>query len=92
MDATGRTHRLSFGKLNFHGWHKLTKILTSDISQGEKMLEQKSNMKILSILYVPGTWFKPGTNIIDPVWQTFYIDDITAKVRDKYVDSQNDEW
>jgi hypothetical protein len=92
MDASGRTHRLSFGKLNFHGWHKLTKILPTEVNQGENLLEQKSNIKILSMLYVPGTWFKPGTNIIDPTWQTFYVDDITAKVREKYVDNQNDEW
>ncbi|MBN2402782.1 MAG: hypothetical protein JXN64_10320 [Spirochaetes bacterium] len=92
MDGTGKTHRLSFGKLNFHGWHKLTKILPQQVAQTEKYLEKKLNLKILSILYVPGTWFKPGTNILDPIWQTFYIDDITAKVREKYKDSQNDEW
>jgi len=92
MDNVGKTHKLAFGKLNFHGWHKITKILPAEIIQSDKMLEQKSSLKILSILYIPGTWFKPGTNVKDPVWQTFYIDDITAKVREKYKDSQNDEW
>ncbi len=92
MDATGKTYRLSFGKLNFHGWHKLTKIIPAEIVQTEKFLEKKSNIKLLSISYVPGTWYKPGTNILDPIWQTFYVDDITAKVREKYKDSQNDEW
>ena len=92
MDAEGNTHKLSFGKLNFHGWYKLTKILTPEIVQNEKFLERKSSMKILSILYVPGTWYKFGTNVIDPVWQSFYVDDITAKVRDKYKDIQDDDW
>jgi len=92
MDATGKTYRLSFGKLNFHGWHKLTKSIPPEIMQTEKYLEKKSNIQILSISYVPGTGFKPGTNVMDPIMQTFYIDDITAKVRDKYKDSQNDEW
>ena len=92
MDAIGKTYRLSLGKLNFHGWRKLTKIIPAEVMQTDKYLEKKTNLKILSLTYVPGTWFKPGTNILDPVWQTFYIDDITAKVREKYKDSQNDEW
>lgn len=92
LDGEGRTHRLSFGKLNFHGWYKLTKVLTQEINQTDKFLERGRNMKILSILYVPGTWYKFGTNAIDPAWQTFYIDDITASVREKYKDRQNDEW
>ncbi|MBN2041848.1 MAG: hypothetical protein JW864_17565 [Spirochaetes bacterium] len=92
MDGEGRTHRLSFGKLNFHGWYKLTKVLTEEINQTDKFLEKRRSMRILSILYVPGTWYKFGTNTIDPAWQTFYIDDITANVREKYKDKQNDEW
>ncbi len=92
MDAEGTTHRLPYGKLNFHGWQKKTVILPPVVSQGEKLLEKKSNIKLLSLVYVPGTWFKPRTNIVEAVWQTFYVDDITAKVREKYQDSQNDEW
>jgi hypothetical protein len=92
MDATGKSFRLSFGKLNFQGWHKLTKIIPSEVAQTDKYLEKKTNIKITSLVYVPGTGFKPGTNILDPILQTFYIDDITAKVREKYKDSQNDEW
>jgi hypothetical protein len=92
MDATGTSHRMSFGKLNFHGWRKLQITFTPDFNQGEKLLEKKSNIKILSLVYVPGTWFTSRTNVVDPVWQTFYVDDITAKVREKYKDSQNDEW
>ncbi|MFH0974810.1 MAG: flagellar filament outer layer protein FlaA [Spirochaetota bacterium] len=92
MDATGKTFRLSFGKLNFQGWHKLTKIIPSVVAQTNKFLEVKTNIKIMSMVYVPGTGFKPGTTILDPEWQTFYVDDITAKVREKYKDSQNDEW
>jgi hypothetical protein len=92
MDATGKTYRLSFGKLNFHGWHKLTKVIPEAVVQTDKFLEKKSSMQILSMTYVPGTWYKPGTNTLDPSWQTFYVDDITAKVREKYKDSQNDEW
>jgi hypothetical protein len=92
MDATGKTHRLSFGKLNFHGWHKLTKTVPPEISQTDKFLEKKTNIQLLSFSYIPGTGFKPGTNVLDAAWQTFYVDDITAKVREKYKDSQNDEW
>jgi len=92
MDAVGKSHRLSFGKLNFHGWHKLTKALPPEVTQTEKYLEKKTNLQLLSISYIPGTGFKPGTNVLDPILQTFYIDDITAKVREKYKDSQNDEW
>jgi hypothetical protein len=92
MDSTGKVVKLSFGKLDFHGWRKLTKTIPNDISQIDKNLEKKSNIKVLSLLYVPGTWNRPGTNIVEATWQTFYFDDITANVREKYVDSQNDEW
>ncbi len=92
LDADGQAHKLSFGKLNFHGWHKIKRTLPQNINQNDSFLETNSNIKILSILYVPGTWFKFGTNVIDPEWQTFYIDDITANVRAKYKDSQSDDW
>ena len=81
MDGEGRTHRLSFGKLNFHGWYKLTKVLTEKINQTDKFLERGRTMKILSILYVPGTWYKFATNVIDPAWQTFYVDDTPPTVQ-----------
>ena len=43
-------------------------------------------MKIVKLIYSP----KNDTQV--PMWQTLYIDDITARVREKYSDRQSDEW
>jgi hypothetical protein len=92
MDAEGKTYKLVFGKLNFQGWHKLTQAVPSEVWQTDKYLEKKSNIKLLSITYVPGTFYAPGAKTREAIWQSFYIDDITAKVREKYADKQSDEW
>ena len=85
-DADGRTHRLSFGKLNYLGWRKLTATLSDDISQEDKHLTQQRQMEIMKFLY------KPGNSGRLRMWNYFYLDDITARVREKYTDRQSDEW
>ena len=85
-DASGRSHRLVMGKLNFLGWRKLSIKLTDEVAQEDKYLSQKRQMKILKILYNPG-----NTGRLNQ-WNYFYIDDITAIVREKYKDRQSDDW
>ncbi len=86
QDAAGTNHRLSFGKLNFLGWKKLTLNLDKQIKQQDSYLEQEKKLKILHFQY------RPGNQTIHPEWQYFYLDDITATVRDKYKDRQSDDW
>lgn len=85
-DASGRSHRLVMGKLNFLGWRKLSIKLTDEVAQEDKYLSQKRQMEILKILYNPG-----NTGRLNQ-WNYFYIDDITAIVREKYKDRQSDDW
>jgi len=85
-DASDRSHRLVMGKLNFLGWRKLSIKLTDKVAQEDKYLSQKRQMEILKILYNPG-----NTGRLNQ-WNYFYIDDITAIVREKYKDRQSDDW
>ena len=86
QDAGDKTHSFSLGKTNFLGWKKITVNLGKNIKQQDAYLEQEKKLKILYIQY------KPANRSIHPLWQYFYIDDITATVRDKYKDSQSDDW
>ncbi|MFA5518752.1 MAG: flagellar filament outer layer protein FlaA [Spirochaetota bacterium] len=86
QDAENNTHSLSLGKTNFLGWKKITVNLGKNIKQQDAFLEQEKTLKILYIQY------KPANKSIHPQWQYFYIDDITATVREKYKDSQSDDW
>ncbi len=86
IDAEGRPHRLIVGKLNFIGWRKMTVQLNDDIAQEDKYLSQKREIELKSLLYNPG-----NTGRL-PQWNFFYVDDITAQVREKYTDKQSDEW
>ena len=85
-DANGNIKRLVIGKLNFLGWRKLSVPITDEIAQEDKYLAQKRNIEIVKILYNPSTLERL------PAWNYFYIDDITAIVREKYIDKQSDEW
>jgi len=87
-DADGQVKKLSFGKLNFLGWRKLTVPLPKDFSQEDKFLSQPKSIYILKIQYNPGRTEQLREND----WDYFYLDDISAKVRKKYVDKQNDSW
>lgn len=86
QDVEDKTHSLSFGKTNFLGWKKITVNLGKNIKQQDTFLEQDKKLKILYFQY------KPANKSIHPQWQYFYIDDITTTVRDKYKDSQSDNW
>lgn len=85
-DASGTSHRLIFGKLNFLGWKKLTVKLTEEVAQEDKYLSQKRQIEILKIIYSPGNLGRL------PLWHYFYLDDITAVAREKYTDRQSDDW
>ncbi|MBP7604578.1 MAG: hypothetical protein KBA15_11650 [Spirochaetes bacterium] len=85
-DADSKVHRIPVGKLNFLGWRKLTVTLTDDVAQEDKFLTQKRQLEIMKFMY------KPGNVGRLPLWNYFYMDDITAMVREKYTDRQSDEW
>lgn len=85
-DANRKVHRLSFGKLNFLGWRKLTYRFTKSIAQEDKYLAQPRSIQILQIQYNPGNTGRLGK------WNYFYLDNISAKVRKKYEDRQSDDW
>jgi hypothetical protein len=86
-DANGNAHRLVFGKLNFLGWRKLTVKVPAKVVQEDEFLSQKRVIKITKLIYQPG-----NTKLARPKWQYFYIDDISARVREKYSDRQSDDW
>jgi hypothetical protein len=85
-DADENVHRLIIGKLDFLGWRKLSVKITSEIAQQDKYLSQKRQIEIIKIIYSPGNIGRL------PIWHYFYIDDITALVREKYTDRQDDNW
>jgi len=85
-DAEGKAVRLSFGKLNFLGWRKLTVRLTDRVTQQDKYLTKKLALTLNKLLYQPASAERL------PLWNYFYVDDITAQVREKYTDRQSDEW
>jgi hypothetical protein len=86
LDANQQAKVLSFGKLNFLGWRKLTVKLDSRIAQEDKFLAQPRQLTIMNLQYRPAS----GGRL--PEWNYFYIDDISAKVREKYIDKQDDNW
>jgi hypothetical protein len=85
-DSADIAHRLVFGKLNFSGWKKLTVLISDEVAQQDKYLNQKKDLEILKILYNPGNTSRML------IWNYFYLDDITAAAREKYTDKQSDEW
>ena len=87
-DADGQVKKLTFGKLNFLGWRKLSITLPKDFAQEDKYLSQPRKIHIVKIQYNPGR----TTQLKENDWDYFYIDDISAKVRKKYVDKQSDAW
>jgi hypothetical protein len=86
QDVKEKNHRLVFGKLNFKGWQKLTIQVPKEVNQQDEYLNQKKFVKVLHIQY------RPGNESRLPVWQYFYLDNLAAKVREKYTDIQQDEW
>ncbi len=86
QDAEKRNHRIIMGSTNFLGWRKMIVRLDSDIKQEDDYLSQKRSMKVMEIQY------RPANRTVQPVWQFFYLDDLTAMVREKYTDRQSDDW
>lgn len=86
QDVNGVNHRVSFGNTAFLGWKKLTINLDPKIKQQDAYLEKDKALKLLHLQY------RAENESIHPTWQYFYIDDITATVREKYKDRQNDDW
>lgn len=86
QDVDGANHLLNLGTLDFLGWRKIEAKIPAKAKQQDEYLNRKTTMKILKLIYTP----KNATQI--PMWQTLYIDDITAKVREKYSDRQGDDW
>ena len=86
QDVNGDVHNISFGKLTFNGWKKLSASVNKKIKQQNEYLEQEKSFQIIYILY------KPNNDTQIPLLQYFYLDDITATVRDKYKDNQTDAW
>jgi hypothetical protein len=85
-DGAGASHRIIMGRLNYLGWRELTVNIPSTVSQMDQYLSQKKELEITRIM------FNPGNTGRLPVWNYFYMDDITATVRDKFYDKQSDEW
>jgi hypothetical protein len=86
QDVNGKNHRISFGNTAFLGWKKLTVNIPPSIKQQDDFLEKENALRILHIQY------RAANETLHPLWQYFYIDDITATVRDKYKDRQSDDW
>jgi len=86
-DANNNYHRIILGKLDFLGWRKLTVKLDRRVTQQDDFLNQKRKIKITKLQYRPG-----NSRLRRPKWQYFYVDNITAKVREKYTDRQSDDW
>lgn len=85
-DSKDVNHRLIFGRLNFLGWRKLTVKLDKSIKQVDDFLNQKKVLKVIQLQYRP-------MNVTQlPMWHYFYLDDLSATVREKYSDRQNDDW
>ena len=87
QDGNGNTSRVIFPeKLNFLGWKKLTAKLGKNIIQEDKFLSKTKKITILYFMY------KPASITRLPQWNYFYMDDISAQVREKYLDKQDDNW
>ena len=86
MDADQRTYKLRVGALNFLGWRKLEVAIPRNVIQLDQFLNQKKFLKILQFQYTAANREALAR------WQYFYIDNISALVRDKYDDKQSDEW
>ena len=85
MDSSGTNHLVNFGSVASSGWKKISQNLGTNIKQHTDYLGSENPVKILYIQY-------RAAGRAQAQWQFFYIDDITALVRDKYKDRQSDDW
>lgn len=78
-DTRGSLHLLDFSSLHFTGWQEITidvppHVIQDDFSPGSVRL-----VLVKKIIYTPGPAYRKRLN------QTFILDALTAKVRDKYL-------
>ena len=86
-DSSGINHLVNFGyaaSSGWVGWKKLSKDLEPKIKQHDDYLGSENPIKILCIQY-------RAAGRAQGEWQFFYIDDISASVRDKYKDREIDD-
>ncbi len=86
LDGDEQTHKIKICNLDFMGWKKIQVALPASVAQQDEFITQRKAIKILQIQY-HATVMSQTTR-----WQFFYLDDITAMVREKYNDKQSDEW
>ena len=86
-DTGGRRHLLRAGTINFSGWRRIEIPLGPAVTQADDFLGQGKTMKILQIQY-----HTAGPEVSARRWEYLYLDDITATVRDRYLDRRSDEW
>lgn len=86
MDGNEQTHKIKICNLDFIGWKKIQVPITGKVVQQDDFINQKRTVKLLQIQ------FHAAVMSTTTRWQFFYIDDITATVREKYDDKQSDEW
>jgi hypothetical protein len=86
QDTAGKQHRLIMGHLDFTGWKKLTVALPSDIAQMDRFIHENAYLTLKTISYHPGSF------ALTPRYIFIYIDDISATVRNKYLEKNQNEW
>ncbi|MCS6984853.1 MAG: flagellar filament outer layer protein FlaA [Leptospiraceae bacterium] len=78
-DTRGSLHNLSFGKLNFRGWRKLKAEVSASVVQEDLTPGEPLAVRIVQLIYRPGPPHRVKKN------QVFFIDHLTAQVREKYL-------
>lgn len=86
QDAEGRPHRLVMGRLDFTGWKKLTVAIPSEVAQMDSYIHENTDLTLLTITYHPGSF------ALTPRYTFIYIDDISATVRKKYLEKDQNDW
>jgi len=85
-DALDRRHIVDFGSLNFLGWRELSGSIPDEAHQASTALGQEHALILERINYQRGTSVQRSEII------SFFLDDISALVREEYKDLKRDEW
>ncbi|TAL30379.1 MAG: hypothetical protein EPN93_19880 [Spirochaetes bacterium] len=85
-DNRDARHRISFGTLNFLGWKELTAAIPDETRQTSDALGQSHEIEIERINYQRGSGVQRDEII------GFFLDEITALVREEYKDLKRKEW
>jgi hypothetical protein len=86
-DTAGKRHLLRVGRIRSSGWRKMEVRIGTTIAQEDDFLSQGKTIKILQIHY-----HTAGPEASSRRWEYLYLDDITATVRDRYLDRRSEEW